>query len=237
LNKAALITGAAQRIGKALALALARQGYNIAIHYNRSSGPAEQLCLEIQSIGQKCTILQADLQSENEVLTLVERARKAFPELSLLVNNASIFEPGSLVETDLDLFQRHMAINLTAPFFLCRDFARQAGGGHIVNIVDSRILSVPTGHIAYSVSKAGLYALTRMLALELGPEFRVNAVAPGLILPPPGETEEYLDRLKERVPLKRSGSPETVVKAVLYLLDNEFVTGECLRLDGGEWLR
>jgi pteridine reductase len=235
-KEAALITGGAKRIGKAVALALADRGYNVALHFNHSADPAERLCRDIEASGRECILLKANLAVEDDLLSLVEKSVKAFPELSLLVNNASIFEPGSLLETDLDLFQRHLDINLKAPFFLSRDFARLTQTGHIINIVDSRILSVPTGHAAYSVSKAGLYALTKMLALELAPGFRVNAVAPGLILPPSGETDDYLDRLAERVPLKRSGSPENVVKAILYLLDNGFVTGECLRLDGGEWL-
>jgi NAD(P)-dependent dehydrogenase (short-subunit alcohol dehydrogenase family) len=235
-NQAALITGGAKRIGKAVALALAAQGYDIALHCNRSAEAANLVRHEVLAAGQQCSVFPADLADEGELFGLIQTVFEVFPRLSLLVNNASIFEPGSLLDTELDLFQRHMDVNLRAPFFLIRDFARFAEQGHIINLVDARILAVPTGYAAYSVSKAALHALTRMLALELAPGFRVNAIAPGLILPPPGQPESYLDRLAGKVPLKRSGSPENVVKAVSYLLGNEFVTGECLRLDGGEWL-
>ncbi len=170
---------------------------------------------------------------------ILEAACNEFGTVDLLVNNASIFEPGRLAETTPEEWQRHMEINLAAPLWLCQGFAEQVGAGatrSIVNILDWRALRPPAGHLAYTVSKAGLACLTRMLALELAPSIRVNGIAPGAILPPPGATLESFAALEDNIPLQRTGGPVDVVQALLFLVQSEFITGEIIHVTGGQQL-
>lgn len=235
LNPAALITGAAKRIGRSIALALARRGYDVAVHCNRSREEAEKLHDDLEELGVRCEILVCDLRSP-DMDGLVESAVQLLPGLQLLVNNASVFEKASLSETDREIFDLHFDVNLKAPFFLSKHFAESVRRGHIVNIVDARIFGLSPEYTAYALTKGALFDLTRLNALELAPDIRVNAIAPGAILPPPGKAPDYLKPLTQRIPLRQHGSPENIAQALLYLLDNEFVTGQCLTVDGGEWL-
>jgi len=236
MRDAALITGAAKRIGRAIALALAERGYDIALHYNRSRDAAAAAAEEIRAKGVRCELLQANLADADAVRQLVQRAMEALPDCCVLVNNASIFERAPLAEMSEDLLDRTMAIHFRAPLVLSRAFAARRQRGSIVNILDTKIEGWFTPYFAYTLSKKALADFTLLAAKALAPGIRVNGVAPGLILPPPGESEEYLQRLAQRIPARRHGGPADIASAVLYLLDSEFVTGQVIFADGGERL-
>ncbi len=238
-GKVALVTGAGVRIGRAIALGLAAEGVRVIVHYHSSSAQAQSVVDEIQALGSEALAVQADLRETARLAPLVEAGLARFGHLDILVNSAAIFERGTILSTDQENWARHMDINLKAPFFLCQAFARnlQPGQrGHIVNIADWRAERPGTQYMAYTLAKSALVALTRSLALALGPDVQVNALAPGAILPPPDDADRYFERLAERLPLKRTGSPDEIVAAVLYLLRSDFVTGELLHVTGGEHL-
>lgn len=234
--KSALITGGARRLGRAMSLKLASMGYDIALHYH-SSDP-EAIAAEIRSKGVKCTPIRSDLSNSEAASELVALAKKNLPHLELLVNNASIFERASVLETTDALLDAHIELNLKTPYRLARDFARIAGKGRIINIIDANAVKNSSAYAAYLISKKGLLSLTTMTALEFAPHIRVNGIAPGLILPPPGEGEKYMEEAAvQRVPLKRQGRVEDITTALEYLINSEFITGQILYVDGGEHLR
>ena len=230
----ALITAGVKRIGKAMVLALANKGYDIAIHYHSSRSDAEILSQDIQSLGRVCKIYQADLTDEQDILNLLPRVQKDFPDLEVLVNNASIFEPATLTQTDMESFNRHFAVNFKAPYFLTKDFASICQTGNIINILDTRITNNDFSYCAYSLAKKALADLTRMSALELAPEIRVNGICPGFILNHKGCTKAYVEKLKQKIPMKAQGNVEQICQALLYLLDNVFITGQFIFIDGGQ---
>jgi len=235
----ALVTGAAVRLGKALALGLAQAGVDVAVHYNRSIAPAQETVSEIRSLGRRAVAVQADLSDSVAVKGLVSAVHETLGSIDILVNSAAIFERGTLESTTEELWDRHLAINLKAPFLLCQSFASQLEAGrrgHIVNIADWRALRPGKAYVAYTAAKAGLVALTKTLALGLAPQIQVNAIAPGAILPPPGKSDDALQRLVPRIPLGHTGGPEDIVEAALYLLRSDFVSGEVLNVTGGEHL-
>lgn len=238
-GRVAIVTGGAVRLGKALALALAQEGVRLGIHYNASAGPAEQAVAEIKSLGSDGLAVQADLSQSSQAQKVIERTAAHFGRLDILVNSAAIFEPAGLVQTTEAIWDMHFAINLKAPFFLSQAFAAYVGKdrpAHIVNIADWRGLRPDTNYLAYSLTKAGLLSMTEGLALALAPNIQVNAIAPGAILPPPGKDQAYLDRLVQAIPVRRVGSPAEIVRALLYLLESDFVTGETVFVTGGEHL-
>ncbi|MDX9754418.1 MAG: SDR family oxidoreductase [bacterium] len=232
-----LITGGAQRIGRYLALHLAEEGYDIALHYNHSLEMARETADSIQGLGRRCTLFKADFGQMADVRRLIPEVIVACPDCCILVNNASIFEKANLLETEEDLFDRHFQINFKTPFFLTRDFARRVSEGQVINLIDTKAARTVVEYFAYTLTKKALLEFTRMAAKALGPGIRVNGIAPGLILPPPGEDEAYLQDRCHSVPLKRIGSPEGILCALRYLLENEFTTGDCLYIDGGEHLK
>lgn len=232
----ALVTGCTKRIGKTIALDLAQQGYDIAIHYHSSHQEAQELQEKIQFLGQNCQIYQADLSCDQEILNLLPRVKADFSKLDLLVNNASIFEPNTLAKTEMEFFNTHFNVNFKAPYFLIRDFARIYQQGNVINLVDTRVKKNDFTYSAYTLAKKALANLTEMAALEFAPDIRVNGICPGWILMPEGATEEYLEKLRQRVPLNKQGSMEQICQAVRYLLLNEFVTGQLLLVNGGEHL-
>ncbi len=236
-GKNALVTGAARRIGRAISLALAREGANAAVHYSRSEPEAVELTAEIEALGVRATALRADLSDPEELASLVERAASALGTIEILVNNASIFPSDTLDTVDLASLERNLQINAWAPLVLTRALAAQSERGHVVNLLDSRVSGSDRTHAAYILSKHVLSAITRTAAIELAPGIAVNAVAPGLILPPAGKDEEYVDRLAQTIPLKRRGSSEDIAAAVVFLVTSEFVTGETIYVDGGRHLR
>jgi NAD(P)-dependent dehydrogenase (short-subunit alcohol dehydrogenase family) len=235
-RQTALITGSAKRIGRAMAVALAGQGYTVALHCNRSRADAEQAAQEIRESGGSCGIFCADLADEKQVQGLIPSVLKKYRQLDLLINSASIFKKDNLKTGDPALFNRQWAVNFKAPYILTSAFARKCKRGHIINILDTHIVQNKVSHVSYLLSKKALAELTKMAAVELAPEIRVNAVAPGLILPPAGKEKGYLDRLARDIPLKKRGEISYIVAAVRFLLDNEYLTGQILFVDGGEHL-
>ncbi len=236
-NGTVLITGGSKRIGRTIALHLAHFGYSIALHYNHSRKDAEALARIIKTLQVRCDIFEADLENAKDVAALIQQVRKKFPNLQALINNASIFEKSTLREGDIKDFDQEFAINLRAPFILCSQFASLIKEGTIINILDTNISKDKGGHFSYLLAKKSLADMTRLAALELAPEIRVNAVAPGLILPPESQGKDYLDRLAKNIPLKRKGEPTDIAKAVQFLLENTYITGQTIFVDGGEHLK
>ena len=238
-GKVAIVTGGAVRLGQALALALAKRGARLVIHYGSSAGPAQELITQIKSMGSVALAIQADLRQTAEAPTLIARAAEHFGQLDILINSAAIFKPGDWADTTEADWDEHMAINLKAPFFLSQAFAAHVGRerpAHIVNVADWRATRPTAHHLAYTLTKAALIAMTQSLALALAPNIQVNAIAPGAILPPLGQDQAYLDQLAQRIPARRTGSPDDVAKALLFLLDSDFVTGDVIPVTGGEHL-
>ena len=203
MDTTALITGASKRIGKAIAEYLAQNGWNVIIHFNVSEKPAEELTsfLKTKYPNQFFHSVKSNLADEKDVEILIPKLVAEFGRFHLLVNNASVFNPGYLKETLIELFDNQLNVNLKAPFILMRDFANQCEQGNIINIVDTRITTNKSNFAAYSLSKKGLWELTKMAALEFAPEIRVNAIAPGVTLPPDDKDENYLAELVENIPM------------------------------------
>ncbi len=238
-GKAAIVTGGAVRLGQALALALAERGARLVIHYGSSAGPAQETVAQIQAMGGDAVAIQADLRQPVQAQALIAHAADSFGQLDILVNSAAIFKPGDLADTTEADWDEHMAINLKAPFFLSQALAAHVGRerrGHIVNIADWRATRPNAHYLAYTLTKAAVIAMTQSLALALAPNIQVNAIAPGAILAPPGQGQAYFDRLAKRIPAGRTGSPADVAKALLFLLDSDFVTGDVIPVTGGEHL-
>ncbi len=244
-GKTALITGAGKRIGREIAITLAAEGANIVIHYNTSAEEAQNLQEELASRGSKAWVIKADLAKAEEYESLVARAREcAGGALDFLINSASVFPPSTLETVSLKDITTPLELNAWAPFVLSRDFARSvaqgksAGGasGAIVNLLDTRVGGYDWNHVGYILSKHALWVLTRMCAVAFAPRVTVNGIAPGLILPPPGRDESYLEGLVSTVPLKRHGGPKDIAEAVVYLLKSDFITGEVIHVDGGRHL-
>ncbi|HHX64856.1 MAG TPA: SDR family oxidoreductase [Chloroflexi bacterium] len=239
-GKSVLITGAAVRLGRAMALAVAARGARVIVHYFTSRDSADDLVNEVRRLGSDAITVQADLRDIVGLPRLVDEGVKAFGHVDVLINSASIFERGTWDSTTEANWDNHFAINLKAPFFLCQAYAArliEGQRGHIINMVDWRALRPGTGYMAYTMTKAALVTMTQSLALALAPNVQVNAIAPGVILPPPGEDESYLERLVPRIPARRVGSPEEITRTVLFLLESDFVTGDVIHVTGGEHLR
>jgi pteridine reductase len=238
-RKVAIVTGGAVRLGKALALALAEHGARVVIHYGSSAGPAQATVRQIQAMGSDALAVQADLSQPSQTGSIVEHAAAHFGQVDVLVNSAAVFEPGNWDDTTEANWDRHFAINLKSPFFLSQAFAVHVGrerAGHIVNITDWRAARPDIEHVAYTQTKAALISMTMTLAVALAPNIQVNAIAPGLILPPPGEDQSYLERRASKIPAQRVGSPEGVARALIFLLRSDFVTGELIFGTGGQHL-
>lgn len=237
-GKVAVITGAAVRIGRSMALALASAGVDICIHYRSSKQAAEQTCSEIKALGRNAVAISADLLDSHQAAeSIITDTIAALGRVDILINSASVFENKNLRTSSEEDWDSHLDINLKAPYFLCQMFAKslqEGHSGHIINLVDWRALRAGIEHLPYRISKAGLVTLTECLALELAPEIQVNAIAPGAILPPPDRDAAYLEKRAAKIPLKRVGSPQDICDALLYLLRSDFVTGEVLSVSGGE---
>ncbi|HLM68803.1 MAG TPA: SDR family oxidoreductase [Longimicrobium sp.] len=237
--RVALVTGGAVRIGRAISSALAEDGYRLIVHYNSSSGPADELVEEIRSGGGEAVAIGADLADAEAVRRLAREAVDAFGGIDVLVNNASVFPPERLEETDEALWDHTMAVNLRAPFFLIRHLAGtlRERKGVVINLADLAGIQAWATYAAHGISKAGIVHLTQVAARSLAPDVRVNGIAPGAVLPPESMSDDEIRALAERTPLKRNGSPQDVVRALRYLLAADFVTGETLVVDGGLLLR
>lgn len=230
----ALVTGAGQRVGKAVAIALAEAGAHVAVHYNTSAEGANDTVRKIKASGGVAATFQADLQDDPALAGLVPSVVKAMGRLDVLVNSASIFRDARLLDTTNEEWDANFAVNVRAPFVLSRALARHLDGrpGKIINLNDWQ--TNRPKRFAYGVSKAALSGLTRTLAASLAPDVQVNEVALGAILLPPGALPEYEKVLTTRIPAGRMGRPEEISDAVLWLIGNDYVTGETIRVDGGQ---
>lgn len=236
--RAALITGAGRRIGAAIARALARAGYTVVLHANRSRAEAEKLAAEIAGSGGRAHVVLADLADPEAVHALVPAAA-VFGPLTLLVNSAAEFEPDEIASLDRTCFERTLAVNLAAPLFLAQAFAAQAPEGNdasIVNLIDQRVFKPTPRFFSYTLSKSALHAATATLAQALAPRLRVNAVAPGPTLPSPRQTEAQFAAQAGALPLKHGPTPEDIAAAVVYLAQAKSVTGVSIAVDGGQHL-
>ncbi|MBE1237345.1 SDR family oxidoreductase [Phaeovibrio sulfidiphilus] len=239
LPRAALVTGAARRLGRACALELATLGFDVVLHHRASRDEAEDTAQAVRALGQRAEILQADLSKEDEVSALAEAAGSVFGPLGVLVNNASVFELDLWDTADRGSWDLHMETNLRAPFLLSQVFARSLPAdrtGLIVNLLDQRVWNLTPYFTSYTLSKAGLWTLTQTLALALAPRIRVNGIGPGPALPSPRQTDEAFARQAASVPLGHGTSPEEIGRALRFLLEAPSVTGQMIALDGGQHL-
>ena len=232
----ALVTGGAQRVGAAIVRALVAAGANVFVHYRHSSEAAERLAREVRELGVEAATGGADLSDPACTGELIGAASQQLGPLSLLVNNASAFPADTLAAATLEGWHATLDLTLTAPVFLTQAFAAALphdAEAAVVNVSDARTATPYQRHFSYTVAKGGLDTFTRAAATSLGPRVRVNAVALGVVLPPPGEGNDYVDRLASPLPLAAPGGPEPVAQAVIALLGNDFITGEIVRVDGG----
>lgn len=235
MTRAALITGAGRRIGAAIARALARHGYVVVLHANSSRADAEKVAADIAAAGGRASVVLGDLADGAALAGLIPAAAATAGPLTLLVNNASLFEEDEIGAVDRAAFEKTLAVNLTAPIFLAQAFAAQApDGASIVNIVDQRVLRPTPRFFSYTLSKNALYDATLTLAQALAPKLRVNAVAPGPTLPSPRQSPEQFAAQVAAVPLGRGPTPEDVAAAVVYLAGAASVTGTVIAVDGGQ---
>jgi pteridine reductase len=237
-RKVALVTGGAVRVGRALSLGLAEAGYDVAVHYHSSSTAARDVERRITEMGRRAVLIGGDMGDPAGVEQVARTVEQRCGRLDLLVNSASSFEEADLLEVDAEQWDRVMAVNLRGPFLLVRAAAAmlRASRGTVVNILDLSAIEPWTHHPHHSVSKAALLHLTRILARVLAPEVRVNAVAPGTVQPPDHLGPDFHDWERRHTPLGRLGSPEDVLRAVLFLAASPFVTGELIVVDGGRSL-
>lgn len=239
LAPTALVTGAGKRIGRAIALSLAARGYHVAVHCNASRKDAQALAAEIMHGGGKAAVVKADLADHAAVVGLVDQAALALGPLSVLVNNASLFDYDHIETATEASWDSHLDVNLKAPFFLSQAFARQLPAdtpGNIVNLVDMRVWRLTPHFASYTVAKAGLWTLTQTLAMALAPRIRVNAIGPGPVLPSSRQDAAQFRRQWESTPLQRGAEPGEIAAAVGFLLDAPAVTGQMIALDGGQHL-
>jgi len=236
---AALVTGGARRIGRALVLALADAGHAVAIHHHRSSAAADALAAEIIKAGGKAIAVAADLADEAAVKRLLPEAMAALGPIGVLVNNASIFENDTVATASRDGWDSHMAINLRAPFVLTQQFAALLpadAGGAVINLLDERVWNLTPYFVSYTVTKDALWTLTRTMALALAPRIRVNGIGPGPTLPSPRQSaDQFLARCRS-LPLRRGTSPGEIAAALRFILAAPAMTGQMIALDGGEHL-
>ena len=238
-NGLALVTGAGIRLGREIALALADAGMNVAVHYSHSEKDAAETVAQIRGRGRKAEAFAADLSGKGGPEKLVDSVLASMGQIDLLVNSAAVMQRTPLGEVTYEKWDETMDLNLRAPFFLSQAAAKamKPRGGVIINIADLAAFETWPAYIPHSISKAGVVQMTRAMAAALGPEIRVNAIAPGAVLLPEGWPEDSKQRLVESTPLKRLGTPKDVTDALLYLVRAEYVTGETIIVDGGRHVR
>lgn len=239
--KTALVTGGAQRIGAAIVGFLARQGYDVAIHYQRSADEARACAAVVEAAGQRACLIAADLADEAQVRTILPQARAALGPVGVLINNAAIFEDDTPLTAERTVWDRHMAINLRAPFVLAQEFAApllaEQQEGVVINLLDQRVFSLTPYFTSYTLSKTGLWTLTQTLALAWAPHIRVVGIGPGPVLPSLRQTDEQFAAQCRQLPLQRQTQPEEIAAAVGFILASPSLTGQMLALDGGQHLQ
>ena len=245
-GRIALVTGAAHRLGKAVATALAAEGCHLVVHFGRSARQAAQTVDELSAVGVEAVAMAADLSQEDEIEGLFSRVETQFGKLDILVNSAASFEQQAFDAVRAEDWDRVMAVNLRAPFLCTRQAARLMRASRreeelpalVVNMVDLSAVSPWPGYVQHGVSKAGLLQLTRIAARELAPGVRVNAILPGAVLPPPGMEAQSAQwqKMGELLPVGRTGEPSQVGRTAVFLAQNDFITGEVIFVDGGEHL-
>lgn len=242
-RKTAIITGASQRIGRAIALDLSKKGWCLCLHYNDSAEEAEELAKEITRSGGRAIALHADLSRASQAEDLVPRAIEEYGEISCLINNASIFEPDDINNATADSWDKHMNTNNRAPFILSQSFAAQFrtsnnsdNSGNIINIIDKRAHHMQPNLISYTLSKAGLWEQTRLLSMRLAPHIRVNAISPGLCLRNKNQSQESFMEDVQKTPLKRTATKKEICTAIDYIMNSPSMTGQMITLDGGTHL-
>lgn len=240
LPRAALVTGGGRRLGRAMALALAGAGFAVAVHCRGDAAEAEETAAEIRALGVAAAVVVAELAREDEVAGLLAAAEAAIGPIGVLVNNASSFDRDEWHDVTRAGWDAHLEPNLRAPFVLMQNFARalpEGAEGVVINMLDERVWSLTPHFVSYSVSKAGLWALTQSMALALAPRIRVAAIGPGPAMPSPRQTQAQFDRQAASTPLRRGTSPEEVGRAALAILMLPSFTGQMLALDGGQHLQ
>ena len=238
-HKTVLITGAAQRIGRAIAEGLAAAGWAVAIHHARSGNEAEKLAADLTARGARVVAIGGDLERTESPARIVTEATQKLGPLGCLINNASIFEHDELATASLQSWERHMAINVRAPFFLTQAFAAQVPDsekGAVINMIDERVWRLTPQFATYTVSKAALWAFTQTAAMALAPRIRVNAIGPGPTLPSAHQTQAEFAAHAASMPLGRGTTPEEIAAAVRFILAAPAMTGQMIALDGGEHL-
>nr|AIA14262.1 short chain dehydrogenase [uncultured bacterium] len=245
LNDAVVwITGGARRIGRAIALDMARRGAHLVIHYKSSEEAAKALAREAKGLGRHTLLVQGDLASKSDLDRMVSQIEGAFRGLDVLINNASIYERTPIAEVTEESWDRMLSVNLKGPFFCAQAAARlmlvegpRPRGGRIINISDSAALRPYPNHLPYMTSKAALIAMTQAMALELAPEILVNCIAPGVVLPPVSTSPEEMIRALQHIPLGQLGSPQDIVAAINFLIEGtDYVTGQTIMVDGGRFI-
>jgi len=236
-GRTALITGAAKRLGRATSLALAEQGINTIIHYNNSVQEADETVKQSKDKGVISEKIQYNFIDTDAINRLIHEAANITGNLDFIINSASVYPEDSLESLSWTNLIQTNNINGFAPFILSREFKNICSKGSVINFLDARMTDYEPKHISYQLSKQMLFNLTRMMSLEFAPQIRVNAVAPGIIIPDKNPDEEMIERLKAGNLLYRIGSMEEVTSTVLFLLQNEFITGQVIYVDGGRNLR
>ncbi len=234
---AALITGAAKRLGRAMALHCAGRGMAVAIHYNTSKAEAQAVLAEVIAAGGSGVVLHADLADVADTQTLIPRAVEALGALDVLINNAAVFDYDCIASATPESWQHHIGINLHAPFILTQEFAKQTKiKGAIINMIDQRVRKLTPEFMTYSVSKAALWHLTQTSAQALAPHLRVNAIAPGSTIKATRQSTAHFDAQRKNSILQRGAEPNDILAALDYLLDAQAVTGQLICVDGGQHL-
>jgi len=239
IPRAALVTGGGRRIGRALARALAQDGFAVAVHYHHSCAAAEAVAAEIDAEGGTALPLAADLADEDAVRGLIVQTERAFGPVGCLVNNAAVFGNDTAATVSRESWNEHIAVNLRAPFILIQEMAARLpadAGGVVVNMLDQRVWSLTPYFVSYTLSKAGLWTLTQTLALALAPRIRVNGIGPGPTLPSPRQSVEQFRHQRAQMPLGRGTSPQEIAAALRFILSAPAMTGQMIALDGGQHL-